>query len=168
MPGFGLAIVAMFALAAFCVALAPLLVVLCIRGLRKRPIAWAIASLPLCGLLGLIFSIMLSSAQEAQFAAACEKGQVAQVRGMLENGSDPNSLDEDGFYAIELAVHQGHWDVVKLLVDQGAVDQDTGEDDSPRDRVSVLMEEKGHAGLARQLRSNTKKAAAAEDAQQNL
>ena len=54
------------------------------------------------------------------FVDAAEKGDTAAVRRLLDNGIDPNSLDQYGWPAITGASRDGHQDVVKLLLANGA------------------------------------------------
>jgi ankyrin repeat protein len=50
---------------------------------------------------------------------AAKAGKVARVRELLDNGSDPNEL-EQGFSALMYACERGNLDLVRLLIERGA------------------------------------------------
>ena len=47
-------------------------------------------------------------------------GELEEVKKSLENGSDVNTTDEEGYSALQAAAENGYLDVVKLLVANGA------------------------------------------------
>ena len=47
-------------------------------------------------------------------------GEFEQVKVLLEQGSDPNQTDEEGYSALHAAAENGYLDVVQLLIQQGA------------------------------------------------
>ncbi len=47
-------------------------------------------------------------------------GRVDCVIAELDAGSDPNSIDVDGYSALQAAAENGHLDIVKLLINHGA------------------------------------------------
>ena len=51
--------------------------------------------------------------------SAAKKGDYGKVQEFLNNGSDPNEL-EQGFSALMFACERGHESVVRLLLEQGA------------------------------------------------
>ena len=52
----------------------------------------------------------------------CGEGKIAEVRAALARGEDVNSKDSDGQTALMIAVWFKHNSIVKLLLDQPAVD----------------------------------------------
>ncbi len=46
-------------------------------------------------------------------------GELEEVKKRLENGSDVNTTDEEGYSALQAAAENGYLDVVEYLVDQG-------------------------------------------------
>ena len=55
----------------------------------------------------------------SEFIAACDGGDAATVRRLLQAGADPNEVDQ-GFPAIAGAAQYGHVNVVRVLVEAGA------------------------------------------------
>ena len=51
--------------------------------------------------------------------SATRAGNVTKVRELLDNGSDPNEL-EQGYSALMFACEKGNLDLVRLLVERGA------------------------------------------------
>ncbi|MEF9994675.1 MAG: ankyrin repeat domain-containing protein [Acinetobacter sp.] len=47
-------------------------------------------------------------------------GDVEQVEQLLEDGTDPNQTDDEGYSALQAAAENDHLAVVKLLVSKGA------------------------------------------------
>ena len=47
-------------------------------------------------------------------------GDVEQVALLLEDGIDPNQIDDEGYSALQAAAENDNIDVVKLLVSKGA------------------------------------------------
>ena len=47
-------------------------------------------------------------------------GEFEQVKVLLEQGSDPNQTDEEGYSALHAAAENGYLDIVQLLIQQGA------------------------------------------------
>lgn len=47
-------------------------------------------------------------------------GEFEQVKVLLEQRSDPNQTDEEGYSALHAAAENGYLDVVQLLIQQGA------------------------------------------------
>ena len=52
----------------------------------------------------------------------CREGKLAEVRAALARGEDVNSKDSYGQTALMLAVWKNHNSIVKLILDQTAVD----------------------------------------------
>jgi ankyrin repeat protein len=48
-------------------------------------------------------------------------GDVDQVKELLIDGEDPNQTDDDGYSALQAAAENDHLEVVKLLVEKGAL-----------------------------------------------
>ena len=46
-------------------------------------------------------------------------GEFEQVKVLLEQRSDPNQTDEEGYSALHAAAENGYLDVVQLLIQQG-------------------------------------------------
>lgn len=46
-------------------------------------------------------------------------GELEEVKKSLENGSDVNTTDEEGYSALQAAAENGYLDVVEYLVTQG-------------------------------------------------
>jgi ankyrin repeat protein len=74
---------------------------------------------------------LLSKVSEQQtkdmaFLLACNKGNLAVVKVMLENGIDVNTKDATGNSAIIYAAQAGNDDVVKILIQAGAKDRPSG------------------------------------------
>jgi len=61
-----------------------------------------------------------SSSSGKQLTDACEKGDLATVRKLLDKGVDVNWKDELGFTPLSWASGYGHVQIVKLLLDRGA------------------------------------------------
>jgi len=58
---------------------------------------------------------------------SAERGDLAEVRRLLEAGTSVNQLDDSGETALHGAAAFGHEDIVRLLLDRGAeVDQTDG------------------------------------------
>ncbi|MGW7225578.1 ankyrin repeat domain-containing protein [Streptomyces cyaneofuscatus] len=55
-----------------------------------------------------------------RLARAAEDGDVAAVARLLSDGAEVDGLGGDGRSALDLAVHAGHMDVVRVLLDAGA------------------------------------------------
>jgi len=51
---------------------------------------------------------------------ACDRGNIANVKILLEGGADPGLRDEDGLTALQLAQIAGHTEIVPLLSNKGA------------------------------------------------
>ena len=47
-------------------------------------------------------------------------GEFEQVKALLEQGTDPNQTDDEGYSALQAAAENGYLDVVELLIQQGA------------------------------------------------
>lgn len=47
-------------------------------------------------------------------------GELAEVKKSLENGTDVNIADDEGYSALHAAAENGYLDVVKFLVEKGA------------------------------------------------
>ena len=47
-------------------------------------------------------------------------GEFEQVKALLEQGSDPNQTDDEGYSALQAAAENGYLDIVQLLIQQGA------------------------------------------------
>ncbi|KAJ5385763.1 hypothetical protein N7509_008304 [Penicillium cosmopolitanum] len=52
---------------------------------------------------------------------AAEIGRLDLVTALLENGEDPNTVDETGTSALHNAVKGGYWDVARLLLERNAI-----------------------------------------------
>jgi len=61
-----------------------------------------------------------SSSPGQQLSDACEKGYLAAVQKLLDDGIDVNWKNDKGFAALIYASARGHVEVVKLLLDRGA------------------------------------------------
>ncbi|CAI3156788.1 hypothetical protein MWMV8_MWMV8_02201 [Acinetobacter calcoaceticus] len=48
-------------------------------------------------------------------------GDLDQVQQLLLEGQDPNQTDDEGYSALQAAAENGHLEVVKLLVEKGAL-----------------------------------------------
>ncbi len=51
---------------------------------------------------------------------AVVNNNISQVRLLLDQGIDVNAKNEKGWTALHLAAHQGHKDIVELLIKSGA------------------------------------------------
>ena len=51
---------------------------------------------------------------------ACEKGETAAARLLLDRGADVHQATEDGWTPLFIACHNGHVDAARLLLDNGA------------------------------------------------
>ena len=51
---------------------------------------------------------------------AAKIGRLDLVKGLLEKGEDPNTVDEIGASALHNAAREGHWDVARLLLEKNA------------------------------------------------
>lgn len=61
------------------------------------------------------------SEQYAELVEAVQHGDIDRVREFLELGLDPNySEDDDGWSLLHWASQEGHTDIIKLLVENGA------------------------------------------------
>ncbi len=47
-------------------------------------------------------------------------GDVEQVEQLLEDGTDPNQTDDEGYSSLQAAAENDHLAVVKLLIENGA------------------------------------------------
>ena len=47
-------------------------------------------------------------------------GEFEQVKALLEQGSDPNQTDDEGYSALQAAAENGYLDIIQLLIAQGA------------------------------------------------
>ncbi len=47
-------------------------------------------------------------------------GRTETVKQLLANGESPNSVDEEGWSALQAAAENGHLEIVKILVGAGA------------------------------------------------
>ncbi len=72
--------------------------------------------------LAVLLALGLSAAvpPEAPVADAAMRGDVQQVRALLERGADPNEAQGDGMTALHWAAHEGREELARLLVDEGA------------------------------------------------
>jgi ankyrin repeat protein len=61
-----------------------------------------------------------SSSPGQQLIDACEKGEIAAVRKLLDEGVDVNWKDTLGDTALIYASANGHVEIIKLLLDRGA------------------------------------------------
>lgn len=57
---------------------------------------------------------------ETIFVAA-QTGRLDLVTALLENGEDPNTVDENGTSALHNAAKGGYWDVARLLLEKNAI-----------------------------------------------
>jgi len=57
---------------------------------------------------------------QADWEDAVRRGDVEDVRAMLQVGRDPNAKDRYGQTAVMLAAVRGHTEIVRLLVEAGA------------------------------------------------
>lgn len=62
---------------------------------------------------------LFSKLFRGSLVSAAKAGDVARVRELLDNGGNPNEL-EQGFSALMYACERGNLELVKLLVDRGA------------------------------------------------
>jgi ankyrin repeat protein len=62
---------------------------------------------------------LFSKLFRGSLVSAAKAGDVAKVRELLDNGSQPNEL-EQGFSALMYACEKGNLEIVQLLVDRGA------------------------------------------------
>jgi ankyrin repeat protein len=51
---------------------------------------------------------------------AAKKGQVKNVRRLLDQGASVNYQNEHGWTSLLAAIYQNHWEAVRLLLDKGA------------------------------------------------
>ncbi|KAJ5540883.1 hypothetical protein N7494_005959 [Penicillium frequentans] len=51
---------------------------------------------------------------------AADKGQLDVVTALLEEGIDPNTVDEVGDTALHNAAKKGHWDIARILLERSA------------------------------------------------
>ena len=74
-----------------------------------------------CLLLAVVFAVTLSGASSiAPLAEAVELGRPQHVRGLLEDGLDPNGAQADGMTALHWAAHRDNLETAELLLEFGA------------------------------------------------
>src|SRR5690349_8789767 len=61
-----------------------------------------------------------AGAEGGDLAEAVRSGQYEQVRGLLDQGSNANALDDLGWPLLMVAAQAGRADIVELLVNKGA------------------------------------------------
>lgn len=52
---------------------------------------------------------------------AAEHGRLDLVTKLLENGEDPNTVNDIGTSALHNAAKEGHWDIARFLLEKGAI-----------------------------------------------
>jgi ankyrin repeat protein len=75
----------------------------------------------------------------AALVTAATKGDFAAVKRLLAGGADSSSHDTNGYSALNWAARNGHLDIARLLIDQGA---DVNAHDNPK-RWTPLMNAAG-------------------------
>ena len=58
--------------------------------------------------------------EEKNFLLAIKAGNLRTVKQLLQNGMNVNCRHDFGWNALHVAVINGHRDIIKLLVDEGA------------------------------------------------
>lgn len=58
--------------------------------------------------------------RQTRLIAAVSKGNLKEVRSLLQNGAKVNALSEDSRTALSAAALNGHFEIAKLLIDRGA------------------------------------------------
>lgn len=54
------------------------------------------------------------------FISACRKNKITKVKKMLDDGIDPNYLDDENWTALYFGSFHRHYDIVKILLEYGA------------------------------------------------
>ena len=74
-----------------------------------------------CLLVAVVFALTLSGADSgAPLADAVELGRPEHVRGLLQDGLDPNGAQPDGMTALHWAAHRDDLGAAELLIKSGA------------------------------------------------
>jgi ankyrin repeat protein len=76
-------------------------------------------------LLGLLITLIFSctnflTTQPEKLIDSIKKGDLAQVKILLDNGADVNAKHGEGSTALMVAAQTGHLQIVKLLLEKGA------------------------------------------------
>jgi len=77
-----------------------------------------------------------------QLYEACEKGNVAEIRALIEREVDVDLITNNGWTSLEIACEKGHTEAIKLLIEAGAdVNKTHNNDWTPLEVASI----NGHA-----------------------
>lgn len=66
------------------------------------------------------YKIKRDSTGRSLLQRACKKGDLAEVKSLIERGADANESDFGGFTCLHEAALAGHTDIVEYLIEQGA------------------------------------------------
>jgi len=144
-------VAAMFAVAvALC--MIPLVIVLCIRKARRSGTAWFAASIPLMALVAYCFLVWRGIDADNDLYAAVERRDLNHARMLLKDGIPPDASDLEGQRVILVAISNRDWPMVKLLIDAGAHNADSGDDKSDESSAAARLDDAGHRDWAAILR----------------
>ncbi|RYG24355.1 hypothetical protein EON82_11045 [bacterium] len=142
------------------VCLLPLLGVAVSSKVRSSRTAWLLAGIPTALVLFAGMSCVVSNAREGAVANAVERGDLREVRRLLEAGypADSHTDPYDPYgspTAVLSAISEERWDIVNLLIEHGAQDSYYGDDGLYEESAVGKLEMAGQKELARRLRKQS-------------